>query len=483
MMSQLDEASKASAPVRQQQCQGGHPYVPAGGQEPRSRRRTTMYARRSGWLGVVVAVCTFVGGAPQVARASSAGPPAAAGAGATCTFSSCPAEDVVSALPTVDPFYRYSGDLAGLAPGTVLKNRSVALNILDNGPSVRASQVLYRTTGELGQPAATVATIIEPRGAGRPTAIVSYQDPYDGLGPQCDPSYNLRAEVTPVDRVVTPGAIREYLAAGFGVIIPDYEEEQFADDAGQEEGYATLDGVRAAERQLGVSEGATPVALVGFSGGATATDYATELARNYAPALDIVGAAEDGVGVDYAHNIGYVNGSADWSEVIPAALVGLSRAFRVDLDKYLSAVGREITAQVAGNCLGRVALPPTTLQELFMPQYRDIFAVPVFAYMLNRLIMSRTGTPKGPLFLANGNSDGTGDGVTIGNDVEALAHTYCQRGVSVQFHEYQGLDHGQSFRPFSVEALAFVTRRLHGLSVANGCRSIGAGSSLAPLKP
>ncbi len=97
--------------------------------------------------------------------------------------------------------------------------------------------------------------------------------------------------------------------------------------------------------------------------------------------------------------------------------------------------------------------------------------------------MSRTGTPKGPLLLANGNSDSTGDGVTIAKDVEDLAHTYCQPGVSVQFHEYQGLDHGQSFAPFSAEALAFLTARLNGLPVANGCGSIGAGNALTPLKP
>ena len=382
----------------------------------------------------------------------------------------------------MDPFYSSPGKLAGLAPGGVLKSRPFALNLLGDGPEVRAYQVLYRTTGELGQPAATVATIIEARGAARSTGIVSYQDPYDGLGPQCDPSYNLRAGVTPVDRVVTPKVIGEYLAAGFTVVVPDYEEEQFANDAGQEEGYATLDGIRAAEHRLGATEGSTPVGLVGFSGGATATDYATELGPTYAPALDIVGAAEDGVGVYDADNIGYVNGSPDWSFAITAALVGLAQAFRIDLDKYLSLVGREITAQVSGACLGTVALPPTTLNELLMPQYRNIFAVPVFTRMFNRLVTSRTGTPRGPLLLANGYSDGTGDGVTIADDVEALAHAYCQRGVSVQFHEYKGLDHGQSFAPFSAEALAFLTKRLRGLSVADDCRSIGPGSSLAPLK-
>ena len=372
--------------------------------------------------------------------------------------------------------------MAGVAPGTVLKSRAVAPKIMTEEPAVDATQVLYRTTGELGQPTVTVATVIEPLGRAKPTGVVSYQDPYDGLGPECDPSYNLQAGLTPADPMVTPGAIADYVDAGFYVVVADYEGEQFDEAAGQEEGYATLDGIRAAESRLGLSAGSTPVALVGFSGGAIATDYATELAPKYAPGLDIVGAAEDGVAVDYAHNFEYVNGSPSWSEVVPAALVGLSRAFHVDLDQYLSAFGKEVIAAVSGTCAGHVVVPTVTLQELFKPQYRDIFTVPAFANMFNRLIMSRTGTPKGPLFLANGNSDGTGDGVMVAKDVEALAHTYCQRGVSVQFHEYKGLDHGQSFAPFSAGALAFLTARLHGRPVADGCSSIGPGNSLAPIK-
>jgi hypothetical protein len=47
----------------------------------------------------------------------------------------------------------------------------------------------------------------------------------------------------------------------------------------------------------------------------------------------------------------------------------------------------------------------------------------------------------------------------------------------------EGLDHGQSFTPFSAAALAFLSGRLHGLAVADGCRSIGPGNSLSPLKP
>jgi Secretory lipase len=208
--------------------------------------------RQRGRLALLVAACAVGVGAPQ-ALAAGAEPSWRT----ACSSSSCPATRALPTLPNADPFYSYPGDLAGLPPGTVLKSRAISLNILAQGPRVEASQVLYRTTDELGQPAATVATVMEPWGATRPTGIVSYQDPYDGLGPQCDPSYNLRAGVTPVDPVVTPKVIGEYLTAGFTVVVPDYEEEQFANDAGQEEGYATLDGIRAAEHHLGTPGAST----------------------------------------------------------------------------------------------------------------------------------------------------------------------------------------------------------------------------------
>ena len=82
---------------------------------------------------------------------------------------------------------------------------------------------------------------------------------------RCDPSYNLQAGLTPADPMVTPGAMADYVDAGFYVVVADYEGEQFDEAAGQQEGYATLDGIRAAESRLGLSAGSTPVALVGFS--------------------------------------------------------------------------------------------------------------------------------------------------------------------------------------------------------------------------
>jgi hypothetical protein len=138
-----------------------------------------------------------------------------------------------------------------------------------------------------------------------------------------------------------------------------------------------------------------------------------------------------------------------------------------------------VSSQCINNFLGNY--PGLTIQKLLQPQYQNFLGIPVFARTVNHLIMSRTGTPKGPLFIGVGNQDGTGDGVMVANDDEALAHTYCQRGVSVQFNVYSGQDHDNAAIPFEAGALSFLNARLAGLPVPNGCSSIGAGNSLAPV--
>jgi hypothetical protein len=385
------------------------------------------------------------------------------------------------ALPSSDPFYTYSGSLAGVAPGAVLKTRTVADTDLGTTTPISATQVLYRTTGEQGQPTVTVATVIRAV-AGGPTRLVSYQTAYDALGSECDPSYTLAGGNSGYDSD-EQSVIGGYVSAGYTVVVPDYEGTRLDWGAGQESGYGTLDGVRAAENLLKVSPAATPVGLIGYSGGSIATEFASELAPTYAPGVDIVGVAEGGVPVDFAHNLLYVNGSSDWSGVIPAVLVGVGRAFGIPLAPYLSAYGTQVVNTVSSECINNFLgnYPGLTVQKLLKPQDQNFLGIPVFARTINQLIMSRDGTPKGPLFIGVGNADGTGDGVMIANDDQALAHTYCQRGVSVQFSEYSGDDHDNAAVPFEAGALNFLTDRLSGLPVPDGCSSIAAGNSLTPL--
>ncbi len=387
-------------------------------------------------------------------------------------------------LPSQDPFYSYPGSLSGIAPGTVLNSRTVSLAEIGLSTPLSATQVLYRTTGQLGQPTVTVATVISPLASLGPTKIVSYQTAYDALGSECDPSYTLQGGNSSYSTAQDEEQlILTYVAAGDTVVVPDYEGETLDWGAGQESGYDTLDGIRAAEGLLGVSPSSTPVAMVGYSGGSIATEYASEEAPTYAAELHIVGAAAGGVPVDFAHNLTYVNGSPDWSGVIPAVLVGLGRAFNVDFSPYLSSYGQQVTSQVQGGCINNFtgSYPGLTLQQLLLPQYQDYTTVPVIVTTLNDEIMSDTGTPRFPMFLAVGNSDGTGDGVMVAKDVQALAYTYCQRGLPIKFTEYDGDNHTAAAVPFESTALSYLSGLLAGSSPENDCASIGPGNSLAPL--
>jgi secretory lipase len=351
------------------------------------------------------------------------------------------------------------------------------------GVAASASQVLYRTTGELGQPTVAVATVIQPLLGVLPN-LVSYQTAYDGLGSQCDPSYTLQGGSSGDSTANAEAAlIGAYVGAGYTVVVPDYEGIHQDWGAGQEAGYGTLDGIRAAEHSLGLAPPGTRVAMVGYSGGSIPTEFASELQPKYAPDVDLVGTAEGGVPVDFAHNLRYINGSPSWSGVIPAVLVGIGRAFDVNVKAYASKYGKKIANTVQDECINSFLgkYPGLTVQKLLKRPYRNFLGIPLVASITNHLTMGTAGTPQGPLLLGVGNSDGTGDGVMIANDVKELAHTYCQRGVPVQFQEYGGKDHTAAAIAFEPAALAFVTERLVGLPVPNDCKSIGPGNSLAPL--
>jgi hypothetical protein len=376
-------------------------------------------------------------------------------------------------LPTTDPFYRWSESLAHDEPGTILRTRTIAL---DQG--TKTTQLLYVTTDELGCRTISVVTIFQPldESASAATRIFSYQTSYDALGAQCDPSYTLEAGTEGES-----GFIMSFVTAGDTVVMSDYQGEDNAYGVGQLSGYETLDAIRATESWLGVPEVSTPVGMLGYSGGAVATEFASELASTYAPHLDIVGVAEGGIPVDLFHNLTYIDTpDSSWTGQIPSYLDGLARGFDVgDLDSYFTPEGIAVANADQTQC--SETFTGLTTEQLFKPQYQDIEKIAVFVRAFDKQIMSRSGTPKGPLFIGNGLSDSIGDGVTVTQDVQELAYTYCHRGVPVEFHIYNGLDHDEAGTPFFAEGQAFLTQRFENLPFQNGCAGIGPGNSIAPV--
>ena len=388
-----------------------------------------------------------------------------------------------SAPPSHDPFYTYSGrsPLRRIPPGTVLKKRSVRLAFgAGNSTPIPAEQLLYRTTGQLGEPMVTVTTVLQPTPVPVVPRIVGYMSFYDGLGSRCDPSYTL-AGGDPGDSTYAQEADEEelliswYLSQGDIVTIPDFEGTNLAWMAGRRSGYAALDSIRATEAYLGISP-ATKVGLSGYSGGSVATDWASELAPAYAPELNIVGVAEGGIPVNYFDHFSYINGTSQYSAAIPGELLGLARAYGIDLTPYLTPLGRAVVQAERDTCMasdfGKFVV---TIGNLLKKPYQDLRHTPPFSTMLGDQTMGKATThPMEPLFMAVGNVDGTGDGAMSAVDVKALARRYCSEGVPVDYQEYPGFPHQAAAALFEPQTGPFLQARFAGAPAVNNCSTLGS---------
>ena len=386
-------------------------------------------------------------------------------------------------LPSQDPFYTYSGSkpLSTISPGTVLRHRSVQLALgAGNSTPIHAEQLLYRTTGQVGQATVTVTTVLEPTPTPVLPRIVDYLSFYDGLGSQCDPSYTLAGgdsgEATYQQEAEEEELlISWYLSQGDIVTIPDFEGTGLHWMAGRDSGYGALDAIRATESYLRIGP-ATKVGLSGYSGGAVAADWASELAPAYAPSLNLVGVAEGGIPANYIHHFAYINGTVEYSAAIPGELLGLSRAYGIDLTKYLSPYGRQVVRQEGNVCIASVfgKYPGLTIGDIMLPAYQDLTRVAPFSIMLRDQTMGTAKThPREPLFMAVGNLDGKGDGAMVAGDVKALARHYCREGVAVNYQEYQGASHVQAAAYFEPQTGPFLQDRFAGAPFVSNCSYLG----------
>jgi Secretory lipase len=416
-------------------------------------------------------------------------------------LTAAPVAQAAPPTPEEDPFYYYAGakPLAEIAPGTVLKTRTLSYHVVGLPTAVPAIQLLYRANNELGEPTVNVTSVLKPLLTIGTPQVVAYQSFYDSLSPVDEPSYAISGGLTLGGAIpqVESGLIGPSLLAGRTVVIADTEGEAADFAAGPEYGTNTLDSLKAAIASPATGLASTKkIAMIGYSGGAIATEWAAELAPTYAPQVNskLVGATMGGVLVDPAHNLHYVDGSLSWAGVMPMAIIGVSRAFHIDLTPYLSEYGKTIYAKLEKASIANVLAqyPGLTWTQLAKPAYPTPESIPIYVHTVNQLIMGTRGTPTTPLQISQGalgELEGTagnkpgigeGDGVMIAGDVRTLARQYCNKGAKVQYSQYL-LGHLGTAVPWIAEAMTWMNNRFLGLPAPQNCSSIATGNSLAPI--
>ncbi|KLO34148.1 triacylglycerol lipase [Mycobacterium nebraskense] len=417
-------------------------------------------------------------------------------------WSGLPGGAIAPPHPKNDPFYSYTGHppLPDILPGTVLKTRSVRYHILGLPTVLETTQLLYRSTSQTRNPTVNVTSVIQPLELRDKTKVISYQSAYDSLKQDDEPSYAISGGHPTLGGVVPNvelGAFGPFLAEGYTVIVPDTEGQRADFAAGPEYGMNTLDSIRAAFNSSAIDSDAK-VAMLGYSGGALATEWAAEFAPTYAPDVNkhLIGAAIGGVLVHPAHNLHYVEGSLSWAGVMPMALVGIARAFQIDFRRYLSDRGVQIYNDMQTASIVDVLGPRYAglkWEQLAKPEYPTPESIPLYVTCANQLIMGTGGTPNIPLFIgqgAGGELEGTpgnqpgigaGDGVMIAGDVRTLARDYCAKGTAVHYEEYDLLSHVWSLMLWLPNSIAWIKQRFANLPPPQNCSSIQQGNPIKPI--
>lgn len=421
------------------------------------------------------------------------------------TTAATPQAAVVSAPRAAaqeDTFHTYRGGRAKLAKmprGKVIKTRTFTYSLQGLPAPVRVVQLLHRTTDQLGRPTTNVTSILKPPVALHPDRVVAYGSFYDSLNHFDGPSYAVHGGKSPGAAAVHAelALVAPFLVEGYSVVIADTQGRTADFAAGPEYGRTTLDSLRAALRSPAAGIPAHPdIALLGYSGGAIATNWAAALAPSYAPEIDelLVGAAEGGVLVAPDNNLGYVSGSQIWAGVLAMALIGAGRAFELDLDPYLNAYGKRLFKKLDQASISTVlgAYPGLTWQKIAKPRYKNPQSVRVYVQAVNKLNLGQRPSPTVPMFIGQGTGGeiegtpgtkpgiGKGDGVMIAGDVRSLARKYCQAGTRVRYQQYP-LSHFTTVALWLPDAIAWVEARFAGLAAPSTCGSIAKGNSLAPV--
>jgi hypothetical protein len=412
---------------------------------------------------------------------------------------------LAGAASASDPFYTYSGtpaQLASLAPGTPIKTRTIPYHVLSLETPLKAVQIQYRAIDAQGRPTTNVTSVVQPSCllCLNRDKVISYQSFYDSLNPDDQPSVAIAGGLSLGGAIpqIEPVLFAKFLLQGYSIVISDTQGQTADFAAGPEYGTNTLDSIRAAIKSPAVNlSSSAKVAMMGYSGGAIATEWAAELAPTYAPDLNknLIGAAYGGVLVDPDHNLPYVGGSSIWAGVAPMALIGVARSYGIDLQPYLNDNGKALVTKLnkasITNVLGQYSGLKWT--DYVKPAYANPHSIPAYVAAANKVIMGTGGTPKIPMLVGQGTGGelegtqpnatyGKGDGVMVAGDVRGLLRSYCSKGVKVQYNEYGG-SHITSALEWLPQALDWVSDRfglLGSLTIPNNCSSIKPGNSLAP---
>ncbi|KAK4462642.1 lipase 2 [Cladorrhinum samala] len=352
--------------------------------------------------------------------------------------------------PSLDPWYSPPPDWQVAVPGTPLSIRSPAYPTINIRNCRDTLQILYRSSDTHGNPSWSVTTVFIPTshspacGTSAQTTnttcshgIVSYLVPSDSVSPDAAPSYLLQSREP-------YGEMRDLLARGYIVAVPDYEGPTASYCAGAQAGHATLDGIRAvlaSTDRIGVPLEKARHAIWGYSGGAFAAGFALELMGAYAPELrtKVVGGAIGGPSPNLT-TVAQAMNSKDTAGLVIASLVGVTSQWPEAGEFLRSRLKKEgprnatefMKIEKMAGVEALMAFPRQNVYDYFENGEQDVWHPTIQAVIDRDAVMGTVGAPptEVPVFVYKA----VDDEMSAVGETDDLVAKYCSRGSTVLYH-------------------------------------------------
>ncbi|MFE1591433.1 lipase family protein [Nocardia sp. NPDC058705] len=307
----------------------------------------------------------------------------------------------------------------------------------------KAWQLSFTSQDGNNRPTTGKTTIIEPdtpwTGPGaRP--LVSWQVAEDSLGSHCAPSYTLERDLV---SGFNPSTIESALAVmalqrNWAVAYPDVQGPQarFLDKT--QAAHAILDGVRAAKTFAPAGLSDSPVALLGYSGGAMVSLWAEQELPRYAPELELAGIAVGGMPVQLNDEFDHVSGTV----YAGIGLLGIAAIHRIapeaDIPALLNDRGKHMLAETANYCLTdfMIKYPFANINDY--TAVPNIFHSPRVQAVTQDLGQQPSMPPRTPTYYWQSALD---DILPI-ESTDRLVHSWCQAGGQVTYARLTIPGHG-----------------------------------------
>ncbi|MCU6454959.1 lipase family protein [Sphingomonas sp. A2-49] len=363
---------------------------------------------------------------------------------------------------------------ATVCPGAAGAQRAgqlIAAEPVRTAPAgMQAWTIVYWTTDGRGRPARVTGMVVAPQGATPrvPRDVLAWTHGTSGVATQCAPS------LAPGFWTHSPGldGVRE----GYVVVAPDYPGLGSAGVhpylVGQDTGRSVLDAVRAA-RSIPAAAAGRRFAVWGESQGGHAALWTGQIARAYAPELQLVGVAAAAPTTDLVANVRQVPDRTVGA--LMTAFIGYSWAahYGAPLATLGGPQTRAIMTRLAkNNCIKLDARPKlmtmlgvATVQARLKD--RDLGTIQPWARLAR--LNSPTTTPFGvPMLIAqNPKDDLVAPAVT-----RAYAQALCRGGARLRYLTIGGSGHATSARDSAAATLRWIGDRFAGRPAPSDCGRI-----------